>query len=128
MPGMWQRLWSVLLVISAVGTLVDTGVYPRPLRGALAVHRTVLADPENWALVRGPLSDRPQARIAAASRSARDARLPTPDESAVLADAHQVSGLSSGARVAGTRVQSGPAPFHCGSPSRAPPRLSAPLV
>ena len=126
-PTMWQRLLPFLLVLSAVGTLTDGWVSPRPLRAALAAHRAVLADPESWAIVRGPLGDRPLARFAAASRSSRDGRLPTPDDSAILADAHWVPGLHTSARLAASRVQSGPAPFRLGHVSRAPPGLSTPL-
>jgi hypothetical protein len=125
-PTMWQRLLPFLLVLSAVGTLTEGWVSPRPLRAALAAHGTVLADPDGWALVRGPLGDRPLARFATASRSSRDARLPTPDDSAILADALRVPGLHTNARLAASPVQSGPAPFHLGSVSRAPPGLSAP--
>lgn len=125
-PTMLQRLLPFLLVLSAVGTLTDGWVSPRPLRAVLAAHRTVLADPDGWALVRGPLGDRPQARIAAASRSSRDARRPTPDDSAILADALRVPRLPTSARLAASRVHSGPAPFRLGPVSRAPPGLSAP--
>jgi len=126
MTVMWQRLLPLLLVVSAVVTLADGGVSPRSLQAALAAHRTVLADPDNWALVRGPLSDRPQARIAAASRSARDARRPPPDDSVTLADAHRVPGLPTGARLSASHVLSNLSPFRRSPVSRAPPGLSAP--
>lgn len=124
---MWHRLLPFLLVVSAVGTLADGGVSPRPLRPALAAHRIILAEPDSWALVRGPLGDRPQARMAAASRSAREARRPALDGSAILADAHWVPGMPSGARLASSRVLSNPSPFRRSPLSRAPPGLSAPL-
>ena len=124
---MWQRLLPVLLIVSAVGTLADGGAVPRQLRAALAAHRLVLADPEGWAIVRGPLGERMQARVATASRSAHAARLPTPDGSAILADAQWAPGLRTGAGLAASREQSGPAPFRLGPVARAPPGLSAPL-
>ncbi|MBI4572187.1 MAG: hypothetical protein HY713_02740 [candidate division NC10 bacterium] len=127
MPRMWQRLLPLLLVVSAVVTLADGGVSPRSLQAALVAHRTVLADPDGWALVRGPLGDRPQARFAAGSQSSRDARPPTPDDSAILADAHGVPGLHTGARLPASRVQPSPSPFRLGSLSRAPPGPSAAL-
>ncbi len=127
MPGMWQRLWPVLLVIGAVGANADGGVSPWAIRPALAVHRAALGDLDAWALVHGPLGARPYARIASASPSARDARLPIPHHSAVLADSHRAPGLSAGARLAGARVSFGLAPFRRGSASRAPPGPSAPL-
>ena len=125
--NMWQRLLPLLLVVSAVGTLAGGGVSPRPLRPALTAHRTILADPDSWALVRGPLGDRPQARIAAASRSVRAARLPTLDDSAILADARWTPGLPSGARLSASRVQPNISPFRRSPVSRAPPGLTAPL-
>jgi hypothetical protein len=127
-PTMWPRLLPFLLIASAIGTLADGAISARPLRAALAAHRTILADPDGWALVRGPLGDRPLARFAAASRSACDGRLPTPDDSAILADALRVPGLPTSVRLAASRVQSSPAPFRLGSVSRAPPGLSTPLV
>jgi hypothetical protein len=127
-PTMWQRFLPFLLILSTVGTLTDGWVSSHPLRATLAAHRTVLADPDGWALVRGPLGDRPLARFATASRSARDGRLPTPDDSAILPDALRVPRLHASARLAASRVQSGPAPFRLGSVSRAPPGLSTPLV
>ena len=124
---MWQRLLPVLLIVSAVGTLADGGALPRQLRAALALHRIVLADPEGWALVRGPLGERTQARVATASGSTHAARLPTPGDPAILADARWVPGLHTGAGLAASRDESSPAPVRLGSVSRAPPGLSAPL-
>ncbi len=117
---MWHQLLSFLLVVSAIGTLADCGSSPRPLRAALA-------DPDSWALILGPLGDRPQARLAAASRFARDARLSTPGDSAILA-VDRVPRLPTGARLFASRVQSSSAPVRCGPVSRAPPGLSAPRV
>ena len=127
MPRMWQRLLPFLLIVGTFCALADDGPSPRPFRPTLAAHRTILADPDCWALIRGRLSERTQARSAAASRSAHNARLPTPDDSAILADAHWLPGLHASARLAASRVQSGPARFLIGHVSRAPPGLSTPL-
>ncbi len=118
---MWHQLLSCLLVLSAIGALADCGSSSRPLRATLA-------DPESWALVRGPLGDRPQAGSAVASRLARDARLPTPDESAILAGADRVKGMPTGGRLPASCVQIHPGPICSGPLSRAPPGLSASLV
>lgn len=128
MSRMWQQLLPILLIVSAVGTLADGGALPRQLRAALAPHEIVLADPDGWALVRGPLSERTQARFVAASRPAHGARLPDPGDSAIPADAHWVPDLRTGACLAAPRVESGPTPFRLGPVSRAPPGLSAPLI
>lgn len=124
---MWQRILPFLLIVSAVGILADGGALPRQLRAVLAAHGIVLAAPDGWAIVRGPLSERTQARFVAASRSARGARLPTPGDSAIPADTHWVPGLRTGACLAVSLIHSGPAPFSLGPVSRAPPGLSAAL-
>lgn len=125
---MWQRLLPLLLIVSAVGTLADGRISTRPFQAALAAHGTVRADPDGSALVRGPLGDRPLARFAAASRSSRDGRLPTLDDSAILTVADRVPGLRPGARLLVSRIPAGPSPFHRGPVARAPPGLSTPLV
>ncbi len=121
MATMWQWLVSLLLFVTAVGALTDGGVGLHPFRA-------VLADPARGALVRGPLSDRPPARLAAASRFARDARLPTPDGAALLPEAHRVPGLTPGIRLTASRPLATLSLSCRGSVARAPPCRSAPLV
>jgi hypothetical protein len=127
MPRMWQRLLPFLLIFGTFGALADDAASPRPFRPALAAHRTILADPDGWALICGRLGEGTQARFAPASRSVHNARLSSPDGSAILADARRVPGLHTSARLAASRVQSGPASFRLGPVSRAPPGLSTPL-
>ncbi len=128
MSRMWQGLLPFLLIVSAVGALADGGALPRQLRAALAAHRIVLADPSGRAVVRGPLSERTQARVAAVSWSVHNACLPTPDDSAILAGAHWLPDLLTGVCLAASRARFGPAPFRLCPVYRAPPGLSAALL